>query len=120
MKRRILPIALLASCFFVCLVIFADLNGKFSGVLNAPDGNQYPLTYNFKVDGNKLTGTLGTPQGVVSIDSGKVSGNNMAFSVTVEGAVYAHKGIYYDKADSIGMDVDFAGTKTHTTLKRTN
>jgi hypothetical protein len=118
MKRKILTTTLLAGCFFVCLAIFADLNGKFSGVLNAPDGNQYPLTYNFKVDGDKLTGTLETPQGVVSIDSGKVSGNNMAFSVTVEGMAYAHKGIYYDKADSIGMDVDFAGTKTHTTLKR--
>jgi hypothetical protein len=118
MKRKILTTALLASCFVICIAIFADLNGKFSGVLNAPDGNQYPLTYNFKVDGDKLTGTLETPQGAVPIDSGKVSGNNMTFSVTVQGQAYPHKGIFYNQADSIGMDVDFAGTKTHTTLKR--
>jgi hypothetical protein len=118
MKGKFLTTILLASCFLVCIAIIADLNGKFSGVLNAPDGNQYPLTYDFKVDGSKLTGTLETPQGAVPIDSGKVNGNIFSFSVTIQGNAYRQKGIYYDQADSVGLDVDFAGTKTHTTLKR--
>ncbi len=119
MKRRILTITLLLCSFAICMAaVIADLNGKFSGVLNAPDGNQYPLTYTFTVNGDKLTGNLDTSQGVVTIDSGKVSNNTMTFSVTVEGRPYAHKGTYYAQGDSIGMDVDFGGAKAHTTLQR--
>ncbi|MDP9046770.1 MAG: glycoside hydrolase, partial [Bacteroidota bacterium] len=109
-------ICAVAICF---AAVIADMNGKWSGVLNAPDGNQYPLAYTFKIDGNKLTGTLETTGISVPIDSGSVSGNNIKFSVTVDGRAYAHWGKYYAGADSVGMDVDFAGTKTHTTLKRT-
>jgi hypothetical protein len=120
MKRKLLTTIVLLCCFVAIgiAVVIADMNGKFSGVLNAPDGNQYPLTYTFTVDGDKLTGNLDTSQGVVSLDSGKVSSNIMTFSVTVEGRPYAHKGTYYAQGDSIGMDVDFAGTKTHTKLQR--
>jgi hypothetical protein len=119
MKKKILTTALLVCFVAVCLAaIIADLNGKFSGVLNAPDGNQYPLTYTFKVDNNQLTGTLDTPEGTVSIDSGKVSDNNMTFSVSVDGKAYAHKGKYYAEGDSVSMDVDFGGAKAHTTLQR--
>jgi hypothetical protein len=120
MKRKILTTVLIVCCFAaVCIAaVFADMNGKFSGVLNAPDGNQYPLTYTFTVNGDKLTGNLDTSQGIVSIDSGKVSDNNMTFNVTVENRVYAHKGKYFAQGDSISMDVDFAGTKAHTTLQR--
>lgn len=120
MKRKLLTTVVLLCCFAaVCIAaVIADMNGKFSGTLNAPDGNQYPLTYTFTVDGDKLSGNLDTSQGVVSLDSGKVSNNVMTFSVTVEGRAYAHKGTYYAQGDSIGMDVDFAGTKTHTKLQR--
>jgi len=118
MKIKTITTTVLASCFLVCILILADLNGKFSGVLTAPDGNQYPLTYNFKIDGAKLTGSLETPQGEVPLDSGKVSGNVVVFSVTVQGTTFPNKGTYYTEGDSVGMDVDFMGTKTHTTLKR--
>jgi len=119
MKRKILTIALLLCSVAICAAaIIADLNGKFSGVLNAPDGNQYPLTYTFKVDGDKLTGSVDTPGGTVSIDSGKVSNDNLSFSVSVEGRPYPHTGKYYAAGDSVGMDVDFGGAKAHTTLQR--
>src|SRR5665213_4347625 len=103
MKRKLLTTSLILCCFAaICIAAaFADINGKFAGVLNAPDGNQYPLTYTFKVDGDKLTGNLDTSQGTVSIDSGKVSGDNIAFSVTVQDKAYAHKGKYYAAGDSI-------------------
>jgi hypothetical protein len=119
MKRKILTTALLICCVAVCLAaVIADLNGKWSGVLNAPDGNQYPLTYSFKVDGSKLTGTLEVNGTSVPLDSGRVSGNDIKFSVTVEGMAYPHAAKYYSAGDSVAVDVNFAGTKTHTTLKR--
>jgi len=121
MKRKILTTVLLLCGVAVGMAaVIADMNGKFSTVLNAPDGNQYALTYAFKVDGNKLTGTMDSPGGVIPIDSGKVSDDNLTFSVTVQGMVYPHKGKYYAAGDSISMDVDFGGVKTHETLKRAN
>ena len=120
MKRKMFTTGLILCCFAAISIAaaLADLNGKFSGVLNAPDGNQYPLTYSFKIDGDKLTGNLDYSQGSVPIDSGKVSGDNMAFSVTIEGKPYTHKGKYFAQGDSISMNVDFEGTKAHTTLQR--
>jgi hypothetical protein len=119
MKRKILTTALILCGVAVGMAaVIADMNGKFSSTLNAPDGNQYQLTYDFKVNGDKLTGTLDSPGGEVQIDSGKVSGDNLTFSVTVQGMAYPHKGKYYAAGDSISMDVDFGGAKTHETLKR--
>lgn len=115
MKGKILKPVLLSSCFFL-ISLFADLNGKWKGMLNTPDGNEISVVYNFKVDGEKLTGTAESPEGVVSIDSGKVSGNTFSFDVTVDGNVYPHSGKIYD--DSCGLDVDFGSTKMHTTLVR--
>ena len=99
--------------------IFADLSGKWSGVLNAPDGNQYPLAYTFKVDGSKLSGSLEVNGMSVPVDSGIVKGNDFKFSVTVDNTAFPHTGKYYAAGDSVGVDVDFMGTKTHATLKRT-
>ena len=119
MKRNILTTVLVLFVVAICAAaVIADLNGKFSGTLNAPDGNQYPLTYTFKVDGDKLTGTLDSPGGIVPIDSGKVSNDVASFSVTVQGTAYAQKAKYYAEGDSVGLDVNFGGNKLHTTLKR--
>jgi|SRR6185312_4206100 len=120
MKRKILTTIILLGFFAVCVAaVVADLNGKWGGVLNAPDGNQYPLAYTFKIDGEKLTGTLEANGMSVPLDSGVVKGDKVKFSVTVNGNAFAHTGQYYAAGDSVGMDVDFMGTKTHTTLKRT-
>jgi len=120
MKRKILTTIVLLSFFAVCVAaVIADLNGKWGGVLNAPDGNQYPLAYTFKIDGNKLSGTLEVNGMAVPLDSGMVDGDKVKFSVTVGGNAYPHAGKYYAAGDSVGMDVNFMGTKAHTTLKRT-
>ena len=36
----------------VCFAIVADLAGKWTGSLKTPDGNEFPLTYNFHVSYN--------------------------------------------------------------------
>ncbi len=116
MKKRIFTTAALVCCFMVCFAIIADLNGKWTGTLKTPDGSEIALTYNFKVDGNKLTGTAESPQGVVPIDSGKVNGNDFKFQVTVDGTDYPHIGKFY--TDSCGIDIMFGSQKIHTTVKR--
>ncbi len=116
MKKPLLnPIALIC-CFFIAIATLADLNGKWAGVIKTPDGNDLQVTYTFKVDGNKLTGTAESPAGTVTVDNGTVAGDTFKFDVTVDGKPYPHTGKIY--ADSCGLDIDFGGQKGHTTLKR--
>jgi len=116
MKRKLLlPIALL-SCFIFVMAVVADLTGKWKGSIRTPDGNDLPVTYNFKADGDKLTGTAESPAGTVTIDDGKITGDTFSFKVTVDGSDYPHTGKMY--ADSCGIDIDFGGQKIHTTVTR--
>lgn len=119
MKRKLLSTTLLAGCFIVCVAAFADLSGAWKGVLKGPDGVEYQLSYAIKIDGDKLTGTLELPQvGLVPLDKGKTDGTNFSFSVTVDNTEYPATGKYIAAGDSVSMDVNFEGTKTHATLTR--
>ncbi|ASU32889.1 hypothetical protein [Mucilaginibacter xinganensis] len=117
MKKVFITTALLC-CFAVCFAFVADLTGKWTGSLLAPDGNEYPLSYNFKVDGDKLTGTGDSPAGSVAIADGKISGNDFSFSIPVNGVDIKNTCKFYPEADSVGMDIDYNGMKMHATLKR--
>ena len=118
MRKNFFVTTLVLCCFSICVAFIADLNGQWTGVFNAPDGSQYPLNYTFKVDGDKLTGTLDVAGSTVPIDSGKVVGNNVSFTINVQGTLYTHKGVYVNGADTLGIDVTFDGNKAHTVLKR--
>jgi hypothetical protein len=116
--KKFLTTTALAGCFMVCFAFVADLNGKWTGTLKAPDGNDYPLNYTFKVDGGKLTGTGDAPQGSVELTDGKVNGNDFSFTMPANGVDIKSTGKFYPEADSIGMDIDYNGIKMHSTLKR--
>jgi len=117
MKRKLFNPIALACCFIVfAAFVVADISGKWTGVIKTPDGNDLQVSYNFKVDGDKLTGTAESPAGQVTVDDGKVTGDTFSFKVTVDGNDYPHSGKIY--ADSCGLDIDFGAQKVHTTLKR--
>jgi len=118
MKRKIFTTALLSCCFMICLAaaVFADLNGKWTGNLSMSDGNSFPVTYDFKVDGEKLTGTAQSPQGDVPLENGKIKGDDFTFSVNVNGLEVPHSGKVY--ADSVGMNLTVNDENLHFTLKR--
>ena|ERR1700741_3951758 len=116
MKRKFLIPAVLIACALFIMAVVADLTGKWKGIIKTPDGNELQVTYNFKADGDKLTGTAESPAGTVSIDDGKITGDTFSFKVTVDGTDYPHKGKMY--ADSCGIDIDFGGATIHTTVKR--
>jgi hypothetical protein len=116
MKRKFFLTTLLVCFVAVCFAIIADLNGKWAGVIKTPDGNEIPVTYDFKVDGDKLTGTADSPNGQIPLDEGKINGNDFSFSVTVDNQKYPHTGKYY--GDSTTVDIDFGGPKAHVLLKR--
>ncbi len=116
MKRKIFTTAFLLGSFIVCLAAIADLTGKWSGVLKLGDGNELPLTYVFKVDGEKLTGAITSPQGELPIAEGKVTGADFTFKIDVNGTTIANTGKYY--GDSTIINSDFNGQKLHIKLLR--
>lgn len=118
MKRKIFTTIALVCFAIVCFAFVADLNGKWTGSLHAPDGNDYPLSYTFKVDGDKLTGTGDSPQGSVAITDGKVNGTDFSFNIDVNGVTVKNTGKLYEAADSCALDMDYQGMKMHATLKR--
>ncbi|MGN6639558.1 MAG: hypothetical protein ACTHJ8_11655 [Mucilaginibacter sp.] len=118
MKRKIFITTALLCCFVAAFAYFADLSGNWKGILTAPDGNEYPLNYTFKADGDKLTGTGQSPQGTVDLTDGKIKGDSLFFNIDVNGVQVLNSGKYYTAGDSISLTLDYQGMKMHTTLKR--
>ena len=69
--------------FFASLGAAADVSGKWSGDVPGRGGDTTPTTFMFKADGDKLTGTMNGSQGELPLEDGKVSGDQIAFSTTL-------------------------------------
>ena len=69
----------------------ADVTGTWTTSMQTPDGNSFQLTFNFKQDGDKLTGTVQGPQGdPLDISNGKVDGDKFTFDVSINGMTIHH------------------------------
>jgi len=60
-----------------------DVTGTWSGTVSMGD-DQITLTYNFKQEGDKVTGFVNTPGGDLQLNDGKVEGDKLSFTVTFE------------------------------------
>ncbi|MGA2250811.1 hypothetical protein [Terracidiphilus sp.] len=90
--------------FSVCAVLFTtvaaratfaatDISGTWTGDIATPDGSSITLTYTFKVDGAKLTGTVQGPQGdPIILDNGKVDGDKLSFDVSFNAMTINNEG----------------------------
>jgi hypothetical protein len=90
--------------FSVCAVLFtavaaratfaaADITGMWAGDMQTQDGNSFTLTYTFKVDGGKLTGSVQGPQGdPLNLDNGKVDGDKFSFNVSFNNMTISNEG----------------------------
>ncbi|MBI3470932.1 MAG: hypothetical protein HY013_06205 [Candidatus Solibacter usitatus] len=62
----------------------ADVTGKWTAQVPGRNGTR-ETTFTFKLDGDKLTGSMTGPQGQeIAISDGKLSGETLSFTVTVE------------------------------------
>jgi len=62
----------------------ADVTGKWTAEVPGRNGQTRTTTFNFKVEGEKLTGTTsGMQGGDMAISDGTVKGDDIAFNVTV-------------------------------------
>ncbi|MBZ5635400.1 MAG: hypothetical protein LAO55_19940 [Acidobacteriia bacterium] len=79
LRSLVLSLLLLAVSAFA-----ADVDGKWSGTISTPNGD-FPQTFTFKAVGDALSGSLEFMPGMeIPISEGKVDGDNISFSVTLD------------------------------------
>src|SRR5450755_4167535 len=62
----------------------ADVSGKWTAQVPGRGGQTRDATFNLKADGNTLTGTVTGPHGDTDIAEGKVDGDQISFTQTME------------------------------------
>ncbi|MGA2267541.1 MAG: hypothetical protein ABSH44_03625 [Bryobacteraceae bacterium] len=80
MQRRIFPACAVLMTVLAGAALAADITGNWTG-----STDQFTLTFAFKQDGEKLTGTVTGPQGdPLPISDGKVQGDKLSFTVKID------------------------------------
>jgi hypothetical protein len=81
----------------MALIWTADVNGKWTAQVPGRDGQPQETTFTFKVEGDKLTGTVSGRQGDTPIADGKITGDEISFTVTRERQGATIKQLYKGK-----------------------
>jgi hypothetical protein len=101
MKRVIqCSVMLMLILIFTGLCLASDIDGKWNGKIRGPEGDM-ELTFNFKVAGDTLSGTVSSPMGDMPIANGRVQGGKFSFDVNVGDMTIRHW--CRMSADSISM-----------------
>lgn len=114
-KKFLTTTLLVCAVALATFAVVADLNGKWIGQINF-QGTDVPLTYTFKVDGDKLTGVAETSYGPSTIENGKVKGDSISFTTNVSGYEIPQRGKFYQ--DSVSLNIEVQGSNLHTVLTR--
>jgi hypothetical protein len=98
---------------FATLAVAADVSGKWTASFETQIGTQ-TYTYEFKVDGQKLTGTAKSMNGESPITEGKVVGDEITFVENLNFQDMPLKITYKGKisGDEIKFSRDVAGIAT--------
>ena len=102
MKKVLLTAAI--ALFAVISSNAEGISGKWKSTFEGPQGSM-ELTFNFKVDGEKLTGTVSSEMGDMEITNGKVSGNEISFDVDAMGSSITHKGKLEDEVIKLKVEM---------------
>jgi hypothetical protein len=92
MKNVLCVCAALLMAFTTLTALAADVTGTWTGDMKGPNGDAFSITFTFKQDGAKLTGTVQGPQGdPMDISNGKVDGDKFSFDVSFNGMTIKHE-----------------------------
>jgi len=109
-------------CFTLCAILLmlapatawaVDVTGNWTGTMGGPDGGGMTITFHFKQESTKLTGTVDGPQGdPLQISDGKIDGDKISFTVKMdrgggEGMKVVHSGEV--KGDEIKLAIKMEG-----------
>ncbi len=103
MKRRLFALGSFLTLMLLPSLGAANLSGKWKGDLQGPDGNALEINFDFKVDGEKLTGTVTNTYGEEQITDGVVKGDEISFIILAGGGQF--KLTYKGKVD--GENIKF-------------
>jgi opacity protein-like surface antigen len=106
---KTLLIASVLTLFLFAPAYAADIDGKWTGTVQGPTGDT-PVSFTFKSDGAKLTGSTPAPLGSgpdVAITDGKIDGKNITFKLSL------------DFGAGMPFDFDYKGVVSATDLKLT-
>jgi hypothetical protein len=88
---------LICMALFAAVLLAADVDGKWKGVLNVPNMGETSVTWTFQANGNELTGSVDQGGGMVmKIKDGKIDGNKISFILPVN-------------MQGNAMDIDYSG-----------
>ncbi len=117
MKKFGLGFTGLAVCLLFALLAFgADVNGKWRAEFTTPDGTPRVNTFTFRMDGEKLTGTVAGSQDETLIKDGTVKGDTISFTADRPFGTFTYKGTI--SGDEIKFAVQFDDNKFEMTAKR--
>jgi hypothetical protein len=100
--------ALLAVVMIVGLAARAhasDVTGKWIGSVETPNG-PLELTYEFKADGETLTGTVASQMGSLPLNEGKIAGDTLTYKVKIENGTITHEA----KVNAAGDEITVKAT----------
>lgn len=104
--------ALFLAALFAGAAWAADVTGKWKAEFTTPDGSTRTNDYDFKQSGEKLTGTVASQAGEAPIQNGKISGDDISFSVVRnfqgQEVTLTYKGKV--KGDEMNLTVEFGGS----------
>ncbi len=112
MKKKFL-LFVVASVIFISVAFAQDVTGHWTGKVM----DQYNVAYDFKVQGNTLTGKDTHPDGSVSdISNGKINGDTLSFDVPIQGTMTHVTGNV--KGDTITLNFAVQGNDLKLDLKK--
>ena len=109
MKFRIAFLTVYFMFAGIALVYAADINGKWVAQVPGREGQTRETTFNFKVEADKLTGTVSGRQGDTPFSDGKINGDDISFTVTANFGGNEVKLLY--KGKIAGDEIKFTRTR---------
>ncbi len=98
------------------VAVAADVSGKWKAEFNTPDGTQRVNTFTFKVDGEKLTGTVAGTQDETQIQNAKINGDEISFTAERPFGTFTYSGKV--SGNEIKFKVTFNDQNFEMTAKR--
>jgi hypothetical protein len=83
MKSRLLFVGAALTVGFAVFAQAGDITGKWTAQVPGRGGETRETTFNFKVEADKLTGTVSGRQGDTPISDGKITGDEISFNVVM-------------------------------------
>lgn len=102
-RRTLLVLTLLfAAAGAAAAMAAVDPTGKWVGSIETPNG-PIELTYEFKLEGEAVTGTVSSAMGTLPITNGKAAADRFTYDVQIESATITHEATVNAAGDEIAI-----------------